>query len=82
MQSKQRYEIGIIGLGVMGRNFFLNMADHGFSVAGYYKDSGKVEVLSKESADRDICAALFPGSPVLREQQNKVRAVFVPRLGD
>jgi 6-phosphogluconate dehydrogenase len=54
-QLKQRHEIGIIGLGVMGRNLLLNMADHGFSVAGYDKDAGKVEALRKESADRDIC---------------------------
>ncbi|MGA2556695.1 MAG: NAD(P)-binding domain-containing protein, partial [Verrucomicrobiota bacterium] len=27
----QRSEIGIVGLGVMGRNLVLNMADHGFS---------------------------------------------------
>ena len=32
-------EIGMIGLGVMGRNLLLNMADHGFSVAGYDKDT-------------------------------------------
>ena len=31
-------DIGMIGLGVMGRNFVLNMADHGFRVAGYDKD--------------------------------------------
>jgi 6-phosphogluconate dehydrogenase len=47
----------MVGLGVMGRNLLLNMADHGFSVAGYDKDPGKVEALRKESADRDICAA-------------------------
>jgi 6-phosphogluconate dehydrogenase len=34
-QPQQRYEIGMVGLGVMGRNFLLNMADHGFSVDGY-----------------------------------------------
>jgi len=38
--------IGMIGLGVMGRNLSLNMADHGFSVAGYDKDPGKVEALN------------------------------------
>ncbi|MDP2723749.1 MAG: NAD(P)-binding domain-containing protein [Bacteroidales bacterium] len=37
--SQQTYEIGMVGLGVMGRNLLLNMADHGFSVAGYDKDS-------------------------------------------
>ena len=26
---QQRYEIGMVGLGVMGRNPLLNMADHG-----------------------------------------------------
>ena len=34
----QLYRIGMVGLGVMGRNFVLNMADHGFSVAGYDKN--------------------------------------------
>ena len=53
----QRHEIGMIGLGVMGRNMLLNMADHGFPVAGYDKDSSKVEALRKESAANDIHAA-------------------------
>ena len=56
-QPQQRYEIGMVGLGAMGRNLLLNMADHGFSVAGYDKDPIKVEALRKESADRDICGA-------------------------
>ena len=42
-------QIGLIGLGVMGRDLSLNMADHGFSVAGYDKDPGKVEALNQES---------------------------------
>jgi len=50
----ERHEIGMIGLGVMGRNMLLNMADHGFPVAGYDKDPGKVEALQKESAEHDI----------------------------
>jgi 6-phosphogluconate dehydrogenase len=41
----------------MGRNMLLNMADHGFPVAGYDKDSTKVEALRKESAGSDIQAA-------------------------
>ena len=50
----ERYEIGMIGLGVMGRNILLNMADHGFLVAGYDKDPGKVEALQRESEANDI----------------------------
>jgi 6-phosphogluconate dehydrogenase len=36
-QPQQRYEIGMVGLGVMGRNFLLNMAGHGFSAAAYFE---------------------------------------------
>ena len=50
-------QIGMIGLGVMGRNLLLNMADHGFSVAGYDKDPTKVEALRKESGERKIRGA-------------------------
>lgn len=39
------YEIGIIGLGVMGHNFLLNIADHGFSVLGYDRDPSKIQSL-------------------------------------
>jgi 6-phosphogluconate dehydrogenase len=54
-QSQQRYEIGMVGLGVMGRNLVLNIADHGFPVAGYDQDPNQVEALRKESTGRDIC---------------------------
>jgi 6-phosphogluconate dehydrogenase len=53
-KSYQDYEIGMVGLGVMGRNLLLNMADHGFSVAGYDNDTTKVEVLRKEAGGKDI----------------------------
>ncbi|HZQ46234.1 MAG TPA: NAD(P)-binding domain-containing protein, partial [Verrucomicrobiae bacterium] len=56
-QSQQRFEIGMIGLGVMGRNLVLNMADHDFSVVGYDKDNIKVKELRKESAERKIRGA-------------------------
>jgi 6-phosphogluconate dehydrogenase len=55
--AEQEYEIGTVGLGVMGRNLVLNMADHGFAVAGYDLDPTKVEALRKESAGRDIRGA-------------------------
>ena len=53
----ETYEIGMVGLGVMGRNLLLNMADHGYSVAGYDKDLGKVEALRDEAEHRDIRGA-------------------------
>ena len=56
-KHSQQYEIGMVGLGVMGRNLVLNMADHGCAVAGYDKDQAKVEALRKESAERNIRGA-------------------------
>jgi len=53
----ETYEIGMVGLGVMGRNLLLNMADHGYSVAGYDKDLSKVEALRNEAEDREIRGA-------------------------
>lgn len=55
--NHQNYEIGMVGLGVMGRNLLLNMADHGFSVAGYDKDLTKVAALKQEAENRDIHGA-------------------------
>lgn len=39
---RTNYNFGMIGLGVMGQNFVLNLADHGISVAGYDRDKSKV----------------------------------------
>lgn len=55
--NKEAYDIGMIGLGVMGRNLVLNMADNGSSVAGYDKDESKVTKLEKDAGDRKIYAA-------------------------
>src|SRR5699024_9214707 len=47
--DKSSFDFGMIGLGVMGRNFLLNMADYGFSVAGMNRIAEKVEMLKKEA---------------------------------
>ena len=56
-QPQQQYAIGMVGLGVMGRNLVLNMADHGCAVAGYDEDQAKVEALRQESKERDVRGA-------------------------
>jgi 6-phosphogluconate dehydrogenase len=48
MEKIEHYEFGIVGLGVMGRNLLLNMADHGFAVAGFDLDKQKVSLLESE----------------------------------
>ena len=50
-------ELGMIGLGVMGRNLLLNIADHGFPVAGWDQDPAKVEALRQEGRGLPVQAA-------------------------
>jgi 6-phosphogluconate dehydrogenase len=50
--NHKKCDIGLIGLGVMGRNFAQNMADHGFSVAGYDRDKEKNQALMTERTEQ------------------------------
>ena len=45
------YDFGLVGLGVMGQNFILNVADNGFSAFGYDLDDEKVEALKTLGGD-------------------------------
>ncbi len=74
----QQYEIGMVGLGTMGRNLLLNMADHGHSVAGYDKDAGKIEALRKEAEGREICAATNLTDFVARLRAPRAVMLLVP----
>ena len=50
MEQKQ-FDFGLIGLGVMGRNFILNVADNDFKAFGYDLDPEKVSALIKEGGN-------------------------------
>ena len=55
--SNQGCDIGLIGLGTMGRNFVLNMADHGFAVAVYNRTAEKTrDFMENEVGARPIQA--------------------------
>ncbi|WP_420322905.1 NADP-dependent phosphogluconate dehydrogenase [Flagellimonas sp.] len=45
------YDFGLVGLGVMGRNFILNVADNGFTAFGNDLDTEKVNALIEEGGD-------------------------------
>jgi 6-phosphogluconate dehydrogenase len=48
--AQSAFDFGMIGLGVMGRNLLLNMADHGFSVIGFDKDATKNAALESAAS--------------------------------
>jgi 6-phosphogluconate dehydrogenase len=67
-----QYDFGVVGLGVMGRNLLLNIADHNFAVAGLDLDPEKAAALEKEAAS---------GKPVLgtTAAETFVQALRKPR---
>ena len=54
--SSTQYDFGLVGLGVMGRNFILNVADNQFSAIGLDLDKEKVSSLIEESEERKVTA--------------------------
>jgi 6-phosphogluconate dehydrogenase len=49
--------LGIIGLGVMGRNLALNAESKGFSVVGYDADPEKAKQVAEQTAGKNIAVA-------------------------
>ena len=52
--ESKKYKLGMIGLGTMGRNLLLNMADKGFSVTGYDKDQKMISKLEEEGQKHEL----------------------------
>lgn len=48
------YQFGMVGLGTMGRNLVYNMADHGFTVAGYDRDQKQVDHFNAEADQKPV----------------------------
>ncbi|MBA3827659.1 MAG: NADP-dependent phosphogluconate dehydrogenase [Taibaiella sp.] len=55
--ATQEYDYGMIGLGTMGQNLVYNMCDHGYSVAGFDKDTAKVNSLESNAGGRKVLGA-------------------------
>ena len=51
MPQKATYQFGLIGLGVMGRNFILNVAEKGYRALGYDLDATQVKALQQAGGD-------------------------------
>lgn len=48
------FDIGLVGLSVMGRSLALNMADHGFRVAGYNRSPEVTDRVLKEHPHKNL----------------------------
>lgn len=73
-----QFDIAMVGLGVMGRNLVLNMADHGFSVAGYDLDSEKVEAMRREGTGKPVSAVATLTEMIAALKQPRAIVMLVP----
>jgi 6-phosphogluconate dehydrogenase len=76
--SNKGCDLGLVGLGAMGRNLVLNMADHGFAVAVYNRTSEKTkEFMEQEVRGRDIRAGYALAEFVGHLQQPRAVIIMV-----
>ena len=77
-QDKVFCDIGFIGLGVMGKNLVLNLADNGFNIAAFDLNHDKVQaVISQDKAENNTDTPRVYGCASYSELLSKLKA---PRL--
>ncbi len=76
--KQEKAAFGMIGLGVMGRNLLLNIADHGFAVAGYDRDKDKVAALAGEGEGLGVLAAGSLGELIAALDRPRIVMLLVP----
>jgi 6-phosphogluconate dehydrogenase len=72
------YDLGMVGLGVMGRNLLLNFADHHFHVAGLDTDAAKVEAFVAAAAGKAATATTDAGQFVQLLRAPRTVVLLVP----
>lgn len=80
-------DIGFIGLGVMGKNLTLNLADNGYQIASYDLDQRKIDdLLSQDQAERGAKAprviACDSFSDILKQTQSPRLIILSIPAGD
>ncbi|MGI9034677.1 MAG: NADP-dependent phosphogluconate dehydrogenase [Pyrinomonadaceae bacterium] len=71
-------QFGMVGLGTMGRNFLLNVAEHGFTCVGYDLDESKRKLLLEEGKNLPIDAAATVAEFVAKLQKPRNIMLLVP----
>lgn len=69
---------GMIGLGTMGRNFALNVADHGFDVCGFDRDENQRSRFLEEGQGKPVTAAASTREMIKHLQTPRIIMLLVP----
>lgn len=80
--ANQLFDLGMIGLGVMGRNLLLNMADHGFKVIGYNKSQEKLDRLVGDATPGTTVGGVTTLEGLIEQLQVPRRIMLLVPAGD
>ena len=69
---------GMIGLGTMGRNLLLNVADHGFEVCGYDREPTQLQRMLAEGKGKSVTTAASLSDFVKALQTPRIIMLLVP----
>src|ERR1700748_3867760 len=75
------YDFGMIGLGVMGSNFLLNMADNGFKVIGFDLDAAKAKKLEEEATPGTTVKGVITLEEMIRQLDKPRRIMMLVPAG-
>ena len=78
----QLLDIGLIGLGVMGQNLVLNMADHGFAVSVYNRTYDKTEAFLDGEAEGRTVAGFEALSAFVASLQRPRKVMLMVKAGE
>ncbi len=74
----QDYDVGMVGLGIMGRNVLLNMLDRGYSAVGLDTDAAKVKAFVDEAKGQSADATTDPMAFVTMLRKPRVIMLLLP----
>lgn len=76
------YDIGLIGLAVMGQNLVLNMSNHGFRVAVYNRTSSKTDEFKKTIGNNERIGAAHTISEFVEMIEKPRKIMLMVKAGE
>lgn len=76
------YDIGLIGLAVMGQNIVLNMSNHGFRVAVYNRTSSKTDEFKKTIGNNERIGAAHTISEFVEMIEKPRKIMLMVKAGE
>src|SRR5690606_40503460 len=77
--SENKFDFGLVGLGVMGRNLLLNMADHGYSAIAFNRSEEKIAALKAAATEGTVVDGVTDlGEMIARLKRPRKIMLLVP----